>query len=94
MIVTMQARLSQQAMRSGQQPIPRQLTNPFSESPTDPNNFVDKFGSPPGHIIDENSPSYKLSEVGQLPLWAKRKPEESANSPILGSSPNQNQVRV
>jgi WD40 repeat protein len=93
MIVTMQARLSQQAMRSGQTPnIPRQLMNPFSDTPSEQQSFNEKFGSPPGQFIDESSPSYKLSEVGQLPMWAKRKPDESASSPVLGTSPNQNQV--
>lgn len=96
MIVTMQARLSQQAMRSGQQPssIPRQLTsNPFNDSLIEQQNYSEKFGSPPGHFLgDETSPTYKLSEVGQLPMWAKRKPDES--TPIMGSSPNQNQVNI
>lgn len=93
MIVTMQARLSQQAMRSGQQPsIPRQLvSNPFSDNPVEQSqNYSDKFGSPPANFLnDENSPTYKLSEVGQLPMWAKRKPDESS-AIIMGSSPNQN----
>ncbi|XP_070509795.1 mitogen-activated protein kinase-binding protein 1 isoform X4 [Chironomus tepperi] len=96
MIVTMQARLSQQAMRSGQQPsIPRQLTtNPFSDSPIDQQNYSEKFGSPPAHFLnDETSPTYKLSEVGQLPMWAKRKPDESTPI-IMGSSPNQNQPQI
>lgn len=91
MIVTMQARLSQQAMRSGQpSSIPRQLTNPFIDSTTEQQHLVEKFGSPPGQfVVDETSPTYKLSEVGQLPMWAKRKPEEVVSSPVLGSSPNQ-----
>lgn len=103
MIVTMQARLSQQAMRSGGS-IPRAHVNPFSDSLHDQqSNFpAEKFGSPPQIIYannnnnnnnDETSPTYKLSEVGQLPMWAKKKPDESSSSPIMmmGSSPNQNQ---
>jgi WD40 repeat protein len=91
MIVTMQARLSQQALRSGQQQssIPRKISNPFTDS------FIENspIGSPPGANFygDEAAPptpGYKFSEVGQLPSWAKkRKPEE-----VLSTSPSQNQV--
>lgn len=99
MIVTMQARLSQQAMRNGGS-IPRAHVNPFTDSPPDQQqqqqqNFpAEKFGSPPQIFYpnqnDETSPTYKLSEVGQLPMWAKKKPDESSSSPIMmGSSPNQ-----
>lgn len=90
MIVTMQARLSQQAMRSGHPPaIPRLMsTNPFSDSM----HGEESFGSPPGWKEDTPpTPNYKLAEVGQLPMWAKKKDDSS--SPVLGSSPNQNQVR-
>lgn len=92
MIVTMQARLSQQAMRSGHAPtIQRQLTNPFSDSL----HTEQSFGSPPGWNDDvPTTPSYKLSEVGQLPMWAKKKPDDPSSSPVMGSSPNQNQVRI
>lgn len=97
MIVTMQARLSQQAMRCGQQPsIQRPLsTNPFSDSIVQEQNYPnEKFGSPPQIYPNEDSPTYKLSEVGQLPMWAKRKPDETSSSPIMmGSSPNNNQVK-
>lgn len=97
MIVTMQARLSQQALRSGTQTsIPRKLSNPFSDSFIENSHINDKFGSPPGYTFDEVSvtPGYKFSDVGQLPQWAKKKPEETASSPVLGTSPSQNQVSV
>ncbi|XP_043289127.1 mitogen-activated protein kinase-binding protein 1 isoform X8 [Venturia canescens] len=74
MVVTMQARLAQQAMRAGKRPPPQvngtgigiQLDN-------------DTFGSPPPEFLDPNAnPSpqsvgvdYRFS-VGQLPLWAKK----------------------
>lgn len=95
MVVTMQARLSQQALRSGQQPtIPR----PISQSTADI--IGEHFGSPPGNnvFIDDLpiSPGYKFSDVGQLPQWAKRKTSEdnSVHSPVLGSSPSQISVSV
>ncbi|XP_053666866.1 uncharacterized protein LOC128715968 [Anopheles marshallii] len=96
MIVTMQARLSQQALRSGIQPIPRTLqpTNPFTDAilnhpqPTPvPNNAaisVSEFGSPPNSafLVDDApvTPGYRFSDVGQLPQWAKRKPSEDLQS--------------
>ncbi|XP_078051188.1 WD repeat domain 62 isoform X2 [Augochlora pura] len=73
MVVTMQARLAQQAMRAGKRPpqvngtgIDIQLDN-------------ETFGSPPPEFLDPNAnptpPSvgvdYRFS-VGQLPLWAKK----------------------
>nr|XP_049466265.1 uncharacterized protein LOC120959422 isoform X1 [Anopheles coluzzii] len=104
MIVTMQARLSQQALRSGLQPIPRTLqpTNPFTDAilnhpqPTPPApSSVSEFGSPPNSafLVDDapGTPGYRFSDVGQLPQWAKRKPSEDlqSSSPVLGSSPSQ-----
>uniref|UniRef100_A0AAG5DBV1 MABP1/WDR62 second WD40 domain-containing protein n=1 Tax=Anopheles atroparvus TaxID=41427 RepID=A0AAG5DBV1_ANOAO len=70
MIVTMQARLSQQALRSGHQPIPRTLqpTNPFTDailnhpSPVVPNTpgspmAAGEFGSPPNsNFMLEDAP--------------------------------------
>ncbi|XP_058819724.1 uncharacterized protein LOC131682346 isoform X2 [Topomyia yanbarensis] len=94
MIVTMQARLSQQALRSGHQPIPRPLSNAFTDAIMEhhqPNN--DQYGSPPNNLFIEDAPvtpGYRFSDVGQLPQWAKRKPtEDQPNSPVLGSSPSQ-----
>uniref|UniRef100_A0A182QM09 MABP1/WDR62 second WD40 domain-containing protein n=1 Tax=Anopheles farauti TaxID=69004 RepID=A0A182QM09_9DIPT len=100
MIVTMQARLSQQALRSGIQPIPRTLqpTNPFTDAILNhppPNPAVPaEFGSPPNSAFMDDAPmtpGYRFSDVGQLPQWAKRKPSEDlqSNSPVLGSSPSQ-----
>ncbi|XP_055635458.1 uncharacterized protein LOC129775144 isoform X2 [Toxorhynchites rutilus septentrionalis] len=97
MIVTMQARLSQQALRSGHQPIPRPVSSSFADAIMDhhqPNN--EQFGSPPNNLFIEDAPvtpGYRFSDVGQLPQWAKRKPsEEQSNSPVLGSSPSQSQT--
>ena len=98
MVVTMQARLSQQAIRSGQPPvtIPRQLSNPFNDSIVE-QNYNEKFGSPSIDFYNNDettpttptAPGYKFSDVGQLPQWAKRKPEESTGSQVLGTSPSQ-----
>uniref|UniRef100_A0A2M4CRT5 Putative mitogen-activated protein n=1 Tax=Anopheles darlingi TaxID=43151 RepID=A0A2M4CRT5_ANODA len=89
MIVTMQARLSQQALRSGHQPIPRALqpTNPFTDAilnhpqpiPSAGGNAVaSEFGSPPNptFLLEDAAPAapgYRFADVGQLPQWAKRK---------------------
>ncbi|XP_055549086.1 uncharacterized protein LOC129732314 isoform X1 [Wyeomyia smithii] len=96
MIVTMQARLSQQALRSGHQPVPRPLSNSFTDAILEhhqPNN--EQYGSPPNNLFIEDAPvtpGYRFSDVGQLPQWAKRKPtEDQSNSPVLGSSPSQHQ---
>ncbi|EDS37988.1 WD repeat protein 62 [Culex quinquefasciatus] len=96
MIVTMQARLSQQALRSGHQPIPRPLSNPFADAILEHHQpGQEQFGSPPNNLFIEDvpvTPGYRFSDVGQLPQWAKRKPtEDQSNSPVLGSSPSQNQ---
>uniref|UniRef100_A0A4Y0ARV7 WD_REPEATS_REGION domain-containing protein n=1 Tax=Anopheles funestus TaxID=62324 RepID=A0A4Y0ARV7_ANOFN len=96
MIVTMQARLSQQALRSGIQPIPRTLqpTNPFTDAilnhpqptpvPNNPALSASEFGSPPNSafLVDDApvTPGYRFSDVGQLPQWAKRKPSEDLQS--------------
>ncbi|XP_021703185.1 uncharacterized protein LOC5568929 isoform X3 [Aedes aegypti] len=96
MIVTMQARLSQQALRSGHQPIPRPLSNPFTDAILDHPAPPEQFGSPPNNLFIEDAPvtpGYRFSDVGQLPQWAKRKPtEDQSNSPVLGSSPSQSQT--
>lgn len=91
MVVTMQARLSQQAMRFGHtQSIPRPLSNSMH-----PDKNVDPQALPIQAWNDQltSSPNYKLSEVGQLPLWAKqRKPEDTSSSPVMGTSPSQIQL--
>lgn len=96
MIVTMQARLSQQALRSGHQPIPRPLSNPFTDAILDHPAPPEQFGSPPNNLFIEDAPvtpGYRFSDVGQLPQWAKRKPtEDQSSSPVLGSSPSQSQT--
>ncbi|XP_053672598.1 uncharacterized protein LOC128722930 [Anopheles nili] len=96
MIVTMQARLSQQALRSGHQPIPRTLqpTNPFTDAilnhpqptavPNSASMSAAEFGSPPNSNFSLEdvpvTPGYRFSDVGQLPQWAKRKPSEDLQS--------------
>lgn len=108
MIVTMQARLSQQALRSGQV-LPKNVTargevGPplLVASPTE----SEFFGSPPSHFLNETRPvpatsgGYRFSDVGQLPQWAQKKQETDDVSPppsappTLSSSPSQNQVSI
>ncbi|XP_076302647.1 uncharacterized protein LOC143220986 [Lasioglossum baleicum] len=89
MVVTMQARLAQQAMRAGKRPpqvngtgIDIQLDN-------------ETFGSPPPEFLDPNanptsqnvSVDYRFS-VGQLPLWAKKQinTTNTEESSVLGSN--------
>ncbi|XP_055713007.1 uncharacterized protein LOC129807634 isoform X2 [Phlebotomus papatasi] len=96
MVLTMQARLSQQALRSGQQiPIPRPVSQNV-EIVLDQQQNNEKI-DPAFMPFTEDvviSGGYKLSDVGQLPMWAKRKgaeePNPSAN--ILGTSPSQGSV--
>ncbi|KAH8412340.1 hypothetical protein KR009_001384 [Drosophila setifemur] len=81
MIVTMQARMSQQRLRSGHAPLPRPLA-PISppdgivlESPTseiEQPQLQPKFG-----VAD------KFSDVGQLPQWAMRKAAADSDSGAL-----------
>ncbi|KAH8403058.1 hypothetical protein KR222_003763, partial [Zaprionus bogoriensis] len=86
MIVTMQARMSQQRLRSGHAPLQRPLA-PISppdaivlESPTselEHQQHAPKFMVPEA----ESAPSrnaYRLSDVGQLPQWAMRKAAAAA----------------
>lgn len=92
MIVTMQARLSQQRMRSGLAPLPRPISEIIVESPIPED---EKFGMSPGRLFMDDiplTPGYKFSDVGQLPQWAKRKTsttEEPNAPPSLSSSPSQ-----
>ncbi|XP_043797962.1 mitogen-activated protein kinase-binding protein 1 isoform X3 [Apis laboriosa] len=89
MVVTMQARLAQQAMRAGKRPsqvngtgIDIQLDN-------------ETFGSPPPEFLDPNANptsqnvgvDYRFS-VGQLPLWAKKQinTANADESTVLGSN--------
>ncbi|XP_077280150.1 WD repeat domain 62 isoform X7 [Temnothorax americanus] len=71
MVVTMQARLAQQAMRAGKKPlqvndgeIDIRLDNEIFESP--PSDLLDPNSNPTLQSVD-----YRFS-VGQLPLWAKK----------------------
>lgn len=98
MIVTMQARLSQQAIRCGYPP----LTRPISIAVDNPSQTVlvsppnrESFGSP--SIISEDTmitPGYKFSDVGQLPQWAKRKTstEEPPIASALATSPTNSNI--
>ncbi|XP_076478059.1 WD repeat domain 62 isoform X5 [Bombus vancouverensis nearcticus] len=89
MVVTMQARLAQQAMRAGKRPsqvngtgIDIQLDN-------------ETFGSPPPEFLDPNANptsqnvgvDYRFS-VGQLPLWAKKQinTTNADEGAVLGSN--------
>lgn len=100
MIVTMKARLSQQALRYGHPAVARPLSiEATCRSP-------EEFGSPPNFIADDvpTAQGYKFSDVGQLPQWAKKKADDVSSSPppslppptgtvnpALSSSPSQTQ---
>ncbi|XP_017130181.1 uncharacterized protein LOC108147921 isoform X6 [Drosophila elegans] len=81
MIVTMQARMSQQRLRSGHAPLPRPLA-PISppdgivlESPT---SEIDQPQMQPKFGVAE-----RFSDVGQLPQWAMRKAAGDSDSGAL-----------
>ncbi|XP_062121331.1 LOW QUALITY PROTEIN: uncharacterized protein LOC133835337 [Drosophila sulfurigaster albostrigata] len=89
MIVTMQARMSQQRLRSGHAPLQRPLA-PISppdaivlESPTselEHQQHAPKFAVP---HAEPNRNAYQLSDVGQLPQWAMRKTATDSDSGAL-----------
>ncbi|XP_018057548.1 PREDICTED: mitogen-activated protein kinase-binding protein 1 isoform X3 [Atta colombica] len=87
MVVTMQARLAQQAMRAGKRPL--QVNGGGIDVRLD--NEI--FGSPPSDFLDPNanptlqSVDYRFS-VGQLPLWAKKQMNTASidDSATLSSS--------
>nr|XP_012154224.1 PREDICTED: mitogen-activated protein kinase-binding protein 1 isoform X2 [Megachile rotundata] len=88
MVVTMQARLAQQAMRAGKRP--PQVNGTGIEIQLD----NETFGSPPPEFLDPNANptsqnvgvDYRFS-VGQLPLWAKKQINTNADeSGTLGSN--------
>ena len=91
MIVTMQARLSQQRLRSGHAPLPRPLSAALVapegiivESPTPDLDDTLKYSLSPSILqgdVVALTPGYKLSDVGQLPQWAKRKAGASTAPP-------------
>ncbi|XP_059616871.1 mitogen-activated protein kinase-binding protein 1 isoform X2 [Phlebotomus argentipes] len=95
MVVTMQARLSQQALRSGQQiPIPRPISQNVDIvlEQQQNNEKIDANFTPYTEDV-VISGGYKLSDVGQLPMWAKRKGAEEPNpANILATSPSQGSV--
>ncbi|XP_055386615.1 mitogen-activated protein kinase-binding protein 1 [Condylostylus longicornis] len=81
MIITMQARLSQQKGRSGKSLLAQYQIRPVSEN-------MESSGSTANSIVNEDyynasrmkfildtaeKPNTKLFEIGQLPLWAKKK---------------------
>lgn len=107
MVVTMQARLSQQALRSGHNPVAASSTAPVLNvqiqrplSMIDVANSAETFGSSSPNFLMEDiipvAPGYKFSDVGQLPQWAKKKTVVADESPppsaVLSSSPSQSQV--
>lgn len=94
MIVTMQARLSQQALRSGYQPT---LKPQISQEDAVKNTA--ELNVPPNFLLEDApvAQGYRFSDVGQLPQWAKKKTLDESPPPsttILSSSPSQNQVRT
>lgn len=95
MIVTMQARMSQQRLRSGHAPLQRPLA-PISppdgivlESPTselEHQQHAPQFVVPeePATVVAApNRNAYRLSDVGQLPQWAMRKAAADSDSGAL-----------
>ncbi|ALC37999.1 CG7337 [Drosophila busckii] len=89
MIVTMQARMSQQRLRSGHPPLQRPLapiSPPGVESPT---SDVEHQQQAPKFVVASeeqalpNRNAYRLSDVGQLPQWAMRKAAAEADSGAL-----------
>ncbi|XP_039952737.1 uncharacterized protein LOC120769680 isoform X4 [Bactrocera tryoni] len=99
MIVTMQARLSQQRLRSGHAPLPPRpgsiIATPegiIVESPThemEETATPHKFIASPSMFTEEPAltPGYKFSDVGQLPQWAKRKAAANADESVGVSIP-------
>lgn len=98
MMVTMQARLTQQSARAAKESR-RATYNAGSGGPLSPELKTDseEFGSPPPEIFDPNAHAnagssieddYRFS-VGQLPLWAKKQIGES-NPPKSSSSAGNN----
>lgn len=98
MIVTMQARLSQQRLRSGHMPvnIPKSIPQPKTPTMAPPDGIVvesasgeiiedvatyQKYSYPTQYMGEEIAltPDYKLSDVGQLPQWAKKRTISTAN---------------
>ncbi|XP_066991483.1 mitogen-activated protein kinase-binding protein 1 [Anabrus simplex] len=81
MVVTMHARLAQQAARAGRRPV--QIPNGLHLD-------NENFGPPPPEFLDPNANSmdqtdYRFS-VGQLPLWAKKQiVDNSGTSPPLSN---------
>ncbi|XP_036329884.1 mitogen-activated protein kinase-binding protein 1-like, partial [Rhagoletis pomonella] len=96
MIVTMQARLSQQRLRSGHAPLPARPGSIIAtqegiiiESPTherEESATPQKFTASPSMFTDEQAltPGYKFSDGSQLPQWAKRKAVVNADEPSNG----------
>lgn len=71
MVITMQARLSQQAMRLGHNSAKIAFDEDFLTNTA---------------YTDETTNNYRFSEVGQLPQWAKRNNiDERSQSPVLVS---------
>ncbi|XP_069702772.1 mitogen-activated protein kinase-binding protein 1-like isoform X3 [Periplaneta americana] len=77
MVVTMHARLAQQAARAGRR-IAAQIPNGLHLD-------NETFGPPPPDFLDPNAnsvdqPDYRFS-VGQLPLWAKKQMADNSSPP-------------
>ncbi|XP_046980960.1 mitogen-activated protein kinase-binding protein 1 isoform X1 [Schistocerca americana] len=83
MVVTMHARLAQQAARAGRRPL---------KIPNGVHLDNDGYGSPPRDYYDPNAntdlPDYRFS-VGQLPLWAKK---QIADNDLTGTPVSNRQM--
>uniref|UniRef100_A0A1A9WKM8 MABP1/WDR62 second WD40 domain-containing protein n=1 Tax=Glossina brevipalpis TaxID=37001 RepID=A0A1A9WKM8_9MUSC len=96
MIVTMQARLSQQRLRSGHTTsVPKLIATSAQEGAVtnsynidlEDTNISPKFANSPDFLAGELplTPGYKLSDVGQLPQWAKKKAGTSSEMESSGT---------
>ncbi|XP_032294567.1 uncharacterized protein Wdr62 isoform X2 [Drosophila virilis] len=94
MIVTMQARMSQQRLRSGIAPLQRPLapiSPPDAIVVESPNSELEHAQLAPKFAVAEETPpnrhAYRLSDVGQLPQWAMRKAAESESGALSIPTP-------
>lgn len=95
MIVTMQARLSQQRLRSGHSSAPKLISANAQEGVIPNSHTIDlddmntsqKYGHSSNLMAGEIAltPGYKLSDVGQLPQWAKKKAGTSSEVESSGA---------
>ncbi|KRG02842.1 mitogen-activated protein kinase-binding protein 1 isoform X8 [Drosophila mojavensis] len=94
MIVTMQARMSQQRLRSGIAPLQRPLapiSPPDAIVVESPISELEHQQQAPKFVVAEEQPAnrhaYRLSDVGQLPQWAMRKAADSDSGALSIPTP-------